>query len=155
MVAGAALLEEGGWGSGNVCRSENEVMIWRTQDDPSGPSHVSSRSQPRPGLSSSGPRSRKVAIWRAEAVRVHARFHGRPGTFAQFGDSITETLAFWAPLKHARKNAPPRMEHAFRIGRRVPASGMLAGLERPGIRQSRRPDDPLGRGKCRGLARAA
>jgi len=47
-------------------------------------------------------------------VRVHARFHGRPGTFAHFGDSITETLAFWAPLKHARKDAPPQMEHAFR-----------------------------------------
>ena len=48
-------------------------------------------------------------------MRVHARFHGRPGTFAHFGDSITETLAFWAPLKHARKNASPRMEHAFRL----------------------------------------
>jgi lysophospholipase L1-like esterase len=53
--------------------------------------------------------------WRGEMARVHARFHGRPGTFAQFGDSITETLAFWAPLKHARKNASPRMEHAFRM----------------------------------------
>ncbi len=53
--------------------------------------------------------------WRIEVVRVHARFHGRPGTFAQFGDSITETLAFWAPLKHARKNASPRMERAFRL----------------------------------------
>jgi hypothetical protein len=45
---------------------------------------------------------------------VHARFRGRPGTFAHFGDSITETLAFWAPLKAARKNAPPKMEAAFR-----------------------------------------
>jgi GDSL-like Lipase/Acylhydrolase family len=53
--------------------------------------------------------------WQHEAVRVHARFHGRPGTFAQFGDSITETLAFWAPLKHTRKNASPPMEHAFQI----------------------------------------
>jgi hypothetical protein len=52
--------------------------------------------------------------WRREMVRVHARFHGRPGTFAQFGDSITETLAFWAPLKHARKDASPKMEQAFR-----------------------------------------
>jgi hypothetical protein len=52
--------------------------------------------------------------WREEVVQVHARFKGRPGTFAQFGDSITETLAFWAPLKHARKNAPPEMERAFR-----------------------------------------
>jgi hypothetical protein len=47
-------------------------------------------------------------------VRVHARFHGRPGTFAHFGDSITVTLAFWAPLKNRRKNAPAEMERAFR-----------------------------------------
>jgi lysophospholipase L1-like esterase len=53
--------------------------------------------------------------WRAEVNRVHARFHGRPGTFAQFGDSITETLAFWAPLKNAPKNASPRMQRAYRI----------------------------------------
>jgi GDSL-like Lipase/Acylhydrolase family len=53
--------------------------------------------------------------WQGEVVQVHARFHGRPGTFAQFGDSITETLAFWTPLRHARKNASPRMEHAFRL----------------------------------------
>jgi len=47
-------------------------------------------------------------------VQVHAGFRGRPGTFAHFGDSITETLAFWTPLKRARKDAPPEMEHAFR-----------------------------------------
>jgi len=47
-------------------------------------------------------------------VRVHARFHGRPGTFAHFGDSITETLAFWTPVKNARRNTPPQMERAFR-----------------------------------------
>jgi lysophospholipase L1-like esterase len=56
-----------------------------------------------------------VRDWRDEVVRVHARFQGRPGTFAQFGDSITETMAFWAPLKHTRKNASPRMERAYRI----------------------------------------
>ena len=47
-------------------------------------------------------------------VRVHARFRGRPGTFAHFGDSITETLAFWTPLKNARKGASPEMEQSFR-----------------------------------------
>jgi len=56
-----------------------------------------------------------IRDWRSEVLTVHARFHGRAGTFAQFGDSITETLAFWAPLKHARKNASPTMERAFRI----------------------------------------
>ena len=36
------------------------------------------------------------------------------GTFAHFGDSITDSLAFWTPLKYERKNAPPEMERAFR-----------------------------------------
>jgi hypothetical protein len=53
--------------------------------------------------------------WRGEVVQVHARFRGRPGTFTQFGDSITETLALWAPLQHARKNDSPGTEHAFRL----------------------------------------
>src|SRR5438105_8398883 len=51
--------------------------------------------------------------WRAAAARVHARFTGKPGTFAQLGDSITVTQAFWSPLLYARKNAPPEMESAF------------------------------------------
>jgi hypothetical protein len=67
------------------------------------------------GAQSLGPVPPDGRDWRREMVRVHARFRGRPGTFAHFGDSITETLAFWTPLKHARKNAPPNMEHAFRI----------------------------------------
>ncbi|MEJ7612493.1 MAG: right-handed parallel beta-helix repeat-containing protein [Candidatus Fervidibacter sacchari] len=51
-----------------------------------------------------------------EAMRkVHRKFLGQKGTFAQFGDSITVTMAFWAPLPHARKNAPPEMERAFQI----------------------------------------
>jgi hypothetical protein len=48
--------------------------------------------------------------WAEAARRVHERFTGRPGTFAQFGDSITVTLAFWTPLRAA----PPVMERAFR-----------------------------------------
>jgi hypothetical protein len=66
------------------------------------------------GAQELGPAQPEGRDWRGEMVRVHARFHGRPGTFAHFGDSITETLAFWAPLKHARKDASPKMEHAFR-----------------------------------------
>lgn len=53
---------------------------------------------------------------RVEAMRkVHERFTGQRGTFAQFGDSITVTMAFWAPLPYARKNSPPEMERAFKI----------------------------------------
>ena len=34
-----------------------------------------------------------------EAMRaVHATFHGTPGYIAQFGDSITYSMAFWSPL---------------------------------------------------------
>jgi GDSL-like Lipase/Acylhydrolase family len=52
--------------------------------------------------------------WRGEMAAVHARFRGRRGTFAHFGDSITETLAFWTPLLGPRRNAPPEMELALR-----------------------------------------
>ncbi len=36
--------------------------------------------------------------------RIHARFDGTPGYVAQFGDSITHSLAFWAPIG----NKPPQ-----------------------------------------------
>src|SRR3712207_5927749 len=55
--------------------------------------------------------------WREAMAKVHARFTGRPGTFAQFGDPITVSLAFWAPLPEARRNAPPAMERAYRLVR--------------------------------------
>ena len=51
--------------------------------------------------------------WMDNMRRVHARFTGQKGTFAHFGDSITVTMAFWAPLLHERKNAPPEMQQAF------------------------------------------
>jgi hypothetical protein len=37
--------------------------------------------------------------WVGPMRRVHARFTGKSGTFAQFGDSITVTMAYWAPLQ--------------------------------------------------------
>jgi lysophospholipase L1-like esterase len=52
--------------------------------------------------------------WAVAMANVHARFKGRPGTFALFGDSITESLAFWTPLKYARNNAPPELDEAFK-----------------------------------------
>ncbi len=39
--------------------------------------------------------------WVEPMRKVHARFTGTPGTFAQFGDSITVTMAFWSPLAYA------------------------------------------------------
>jgi hypothetical protein len=41
--------------------------------------------------------------WVAPMRRAHARFTGKRGTFAQFGDSITVTLAYWAPLQFEPK----------------------------------------------------
>jgi len=51
--------------------------------------------------------------WVEPMREVHSRFTGRAGTFAHFGDSITVTMAFWAPLLYERRNAPPEMEQAF------------------------------------------
>ena len=44
--------------------------------------------------------------------QVHARFTGTRGTFALFGDSITVSLAFWAPLEWAPKGADAAMTRA-------------------------------------------
>jgi putative heme-binding domain-containing protein len=42
--------------------------------------------------------------WVGPMKVVHGRFHGAKGTLAQFGDSITVTLAYWAPLADKPKN---------------------------------------------------
>jgi hypothetical protein len=42
--------------------------------------------------------------WAGPMRKVHAQFKGSPGTFAQFGDSITVTMAFWAPLQWKPRN---------------------------------------------------
>lgn len=55
------------------------------------------------------------AYWVDAMAKVHARFTGRKGTFAHFGDSITVTLAFWTPLLYERKNASPEMERAYQL----------------------------------------
>ena len=154
-VTGATIVEEGGWGPRRVHRERKEVTsVAHTGRSLSSIACLLAFAAAA-GAQELGPAQPEGRDWRGEMVRVHARFHGRPGTFAHFGDSITETLAFWTPLKHARKDAPPEMERRLPAGRGPPAPGMLAGLEGPGIRQPGRPDDPLGRGKRRGLAGAA
>lgn len=45
--------------------------------------------------------------WVAPMKQVHAKFTGAKGTFAQFGDSITYSMAFWSPVQWETKNAPP------------------------------------------------
>ena len=51
--------------------------------------------------------------WVEAMKKVHAHFTGRQGTFAQFGDSITVTLAYWSPLRHERKGMPAEGQSAF------------------------------------------
>ncbi|MGI8603050.1 MAG: SGNH/GDSL hydrolase family protein [Verrucomicrobiales bacterium] len=50
--------------------------------------------------------------WVAPMRAAHARFTGKPGTFAQFGDSITVTMAYWAPLASTPKNMNAEMSGA-------------------------------------------
>jgi hypothetical protein len=49
------------------------------------------------------------AEWVPQMREVHARFDGRPGTFAQFGDSITVSMAFWAPLSYSPAGLSPEL----------------------------------------------
>jgi len=51
--------------------------------------------------------------WARNSRVIHGSFPGSPGTLALFGDSITESLAFWAPLAEERGPAPPPIESAF------------------------------------------
>jgi hypothetical protein len=47
--------------------------------------------------------------WVEPMKAVHTRFSGIQGTFAHFGDSITISMAFWAPLAAEPKNMSPEM----------------------------------------------
>jgi lysophospholipase L1-like esterase len=53
--------------------------------------------------------------WVEPMKQVRARFSGTPGTFAAFGDSITISMAFWAPLRGELKNAPPDVTAAHAL----------------------------------------
>src|SRR5262245_34028143 len=55
------------------------------------------------------------ATWRDTMKKVHAKSTGERGTFAQFGDSITFSMAFWSPLRAAGKNMSPETEAAWKL----------------------------------------
>src|SRR5262249_45380450 len=62
---------------------------------------------PAPAAGQPGPGVRpRVTYWIGPMKEVRARFTGTPGTLALFGDSITVSLAFWAPLRGQPKNMP-------------------------------------------------
>lgn len=52
-------------------------------------------------------RADEPLAWVKPMKEVRAKFTGKPGTLALFGDSITVTKAFWAPLAFAPKDLPP------------------------------------------------
>jgi lysophospholipase L1-like esterase len=56
----------------------------------------------------------KEPEWVKPMREVHAKFTGKPGTLALFGDSITISMAYWAPLREVPKNMPDNMAHAHR-----------------------------------------
>lgn len=53
--------------------------------------------------------------WCVAMRKVHGKFTGQKGTFAQFGDSITHSMAFLATLRYSHRNMPPQMSRAFKI----------------------------------------
>src|SRR5262249_3046646 len=55
------------------------------------------------------------ASWVEAMKKVHARFKGTPGTFAHFGDSITISMAHWAPLRGEPKKMSKDMARAHKL----------------------------------------
>ena len=53
--------------------------------------------------------------WVGPMKKVHARFTGTPGTLALFGDSITVSMAFWAPLRGEPKGMSKEMTAAHKL----------------------------------------
>src|SRR4030095_13731150 len=53
--------------------------------------------------------------WIEPMRKVHARFSGVPGTFAQFGDSVTFSAAFWSPLSVPPKNMSPAVAANYQL----------------------------------------
>jgi lysophospholipase L1-like esterase len=61
------------------------------------------------------PEHKQPAPWVEPMRKVHAKFTGTKGTFAQFGDSITITMAYWAPLQDGPKNLSPVAADALKV----------------------------------------
>jgi len=69
--------------------------------------------------------------WVEAMSRVHARFNGKPGTFAHFGDSITVTMAFWTPLADQPKGLSPAEAQAFERVKKYMESECWRGWKGP------------------------
>lgn len=57
--------------------------------------------------------------WVEPMAKAHAKWKGTKGTFGEYGDSITVTLAFWTPLLYGdRKGMTPEMKEALETARK-------------------------------------
>jgi lysophospholipase L1-like esterase len=59
-----------------------------------------------------------AAPWVQHMRDVHARFNGTNGTLGHFGDSITVTTAYWAPLRDTPRNTSPGAARAHALVKR-------------------------------------
>ena len=73
----------------------------------------------------------KAENWVEPMRQVHARFKGTPGTFAQFGDSITVTLAFWAGLEWKPKSMKPEVAGDYELVKRYQKPECFRGWKGP------------------------
>jgi hypothetical protein len=66
---------------------------------------------------SAAPRVARSAepYWVEPMKKVRARCTGAPGTLALFGDSITVSMAFWAPLRGEPKSMSDEMAQALKV----------------------------------------
>jgi lysophospholipase L1-like esterase len=69
--------------------------------------------------------------WIEPMAQVHKRFTGKPGTFAHFGDSITVSMAFWAPLAREPKGLSPDAAAALARVKRYMHSDCWQGWKGP------------------------
>ncbi len=72
----------------------------------------SARNEPATNTSVS---EQEKSQWVEAMMQVHKKFTGKRGTFAQFGDSITASRAFWFTMRYHRNNVPPQMDKAFEV----------------------------------------
>jgi lysophospholipase L1-like esterase len=68
-----------------------------------------------PQLRAQAPATTAVPDWVEPMKKVHARFRGEQGTLSLFGDSITVSLAFWAPLQDDPKNMNKEMKENLKL----------------------------------------
>jgi hypothetical protein len=54
-------------------------------------------------------------VWVPAMKQTHARFKGEKGIFAEFGDSITCSRAFWFTMRYHAEKGPAEMVQAYRL----------------------------------------